>query len=69
MELDKTMEIRFSNFFYNITKIFPYYGKGPIFPIDRPMDGYAKKTGNQTDRESVSQTDRQTDRTTDRSAD
>ena len=32
MELDKTMEIEFSNLFYNISKIFPPYGGGPICP-------------------------------------
>ena len=33
MELNKTMEIGFSNFFYNdILKIFP----GPIFPVGEP---------------------------------
>ena len=33
MELVKTIEIGFSNvffFLYNISKIFPYYGRGPI---------------------------------------
>ena len=34
MELDKTMEIAFSTFFYNISKIFPYYGRGPIVSSD-----------------------------------
>ena len=35
MELDKTMEIIFPTFFYNISKIFPYYGRGPNFLENR----------------------------------
>ena len=31
MELDKTMEIIFPIFFYNISKIFPYYERGQNF--------------------------------------
>ena len=33
MELDKTLEIGFFNLFYNIYKIFPYYGRGLIFSV------------------------------------
>ena len=33
MELTKTMEMRFSNFFCNIPKIFSYYGLSLIFPV------------------------------------
>ena len=33
MELDKTMKIDFPTSFYNISKIFPCYGKGPMFPV------------------------------------
>ena len=32
-ELDKTMEIGFPTFFYSISRIFPHYERGQIFPI------------------------------------
>lgn len=37
MELNKAMEIRFSNLFHNIVKILSYYGRGAIFPVEDPL--------------------------------
>ena len=33
MELDKTMELDFPTFFYNISGIFSYNGRGSISPV------------------------------------
>ena len=39
MELDK-WKLDFPTFSYNIAKIFPYYGSGPIFPLGEQLQTF-----------------------------